>query len=87
MFSVRNSTLNISGNFKEEKCIFGCNEKETLLHVLNCIENRDKKERNISEDEYSLIHNGKLENQIKLFNIIKLKLKDRERKSTDDKKR
>ena len=77
MFSVKNRMIEISENFHgkdmDNKC--SCGQLETILHIYNC-ETLDTGEKILLE--YDNIYNGKIEDQIRIFEKVESNLKKRE---------
>ena len=77
MFSVKNRMIEISENFHgkdmDNKC--SCGQLETILHIYNC-ETLDTGEKILLE--YDNIYNGKIEDQIRIFEKVESNLNKRE---------
>ena len=77
LFSVRNRMIEISENFPnkhmEDKC--PCGQPETIIHIYNC-ETLNTGER--ITIEYEQIYNGKLQDQIRIFEKLESNLNHRE---------
>ena len=77
LFSARNRMIEISENFPnkqiEDKC--PCGQPETIIHIYNC------ETLNTDESitpEYEQIYNGKIEDQIRIFEKLETNLNHRE---------
>ena len=77
LFSIRNRMIEISENFPnkqiEDKC--PCGQLETIIHIYNC-ETLNTGER--ITIEYEQIYNGKLQDQIRIFEKLESNLNHRE---------
>ena len=86
LFSVKNRMIEISENFPnkqmEDKC--PCGQPETILHIYNC-ETLNTGETQILD--YDHIYNGKIQDQIRIFEKLESNLNKREQlkqKENDD---
>ena len=79
MYGIKNRMINLFENFPSKKlqmfCLAGCNELESINHLYKC-KIINQTEPNIS---YQKIYNGTIEEQVKIFQIIKQNLKEREK--------
>ena len=75
MMKMQNSMLNLSGTFKDDQCIFKCNETENTFHIYICpkINETSKKQR-----DYSQFFRGDLQTKLEIFSLIRDNLRKRE---------
>ena len=66
--------LNLSGTFRDEQCIFKCNEIENTHHLYICPKIN---EENHKQNSYSEFYRGNLQQKLEIYSILKGKLKKR----------
>ena len=77
MFSIKNRMYNLPENFPkcDEKYICVCGETENTIHIYQCEILSKKNEEKIS---YEKIFNGKINEQIKVYQLVRQNLEERD---------